>query len=80
MERLADRLGRQIRYGLPPVPPAGMSQEAAQGIIGAMMAASDRWAAQEPALPGEAVLYVDEITEEVWTSLANLFREGGVDL
>lgn len=76
MERLADRLGRQIRYGLPPVPPAGMRQDAAERIIDVMMVLSDRWAAQEPALPGDPLTYVDEITEQAWASLADLL-EGG---
>jgi ppGpp synthetase/RelA/SpoT-type nucleotidyltranferase len=41
MERLADRLGRQIRYGDAPAPQAGRSPEAAQIIVGAMMSLSE---------------------------------------
>lgn len=33
VERLADRLGRQIRYGGAPVPPAGVSQAQADGVV-----------------------------------------------
>jgi ppGpp synthetase/RelA/SpoT-type nucleotidyltranferase len=90
MERLADRLGRQIRYGEPPVPPPGMSLGTAQSIIQAMMGISDEWAAPgAPAVSdapfaarpaGAEPLTVDRLTEEVWRSVANALREGGVDL
>ena len=80
MERLADRLGRQIRYGQPPTPPAGMSQQRAQSLIDAMMATSDNWAANEPATAREAALDVDRITEDVWSAMSEALRKGGVDL
>ena len=90
MERLADRLGRQIRYGEPPVPPPGMRLGTAQSIIQAMMAISDEWAAPgEPTVsdapsgtsPARAEpLTVDQITEEVWRRVADALRAGGVDL
>jgi ppGpp synthetase/RelA/SpoT-type nucleotidyltranferase len=43
MERLADRLGRQIRYG-EPASPEGISQETAEAVLRGMMVLSDRWA------------------------------------
>jgi ppGpp synthetase/RelA/SpoT-type nucleotidyltranferase len=44
MERLADLFGRQIRYGEPPTPPVGISQETAQAVVGVMMRLSERFA------------------------------------
>lgn len=96
MERLADRLGRQIRYGEPPIPPTGMSLEAAQSIVTAMMEISDEWAApgewgaisqptagDPPAGTSTArtePLTVDQITDEVWRRVANALRRSGIDL
>jgi ppGpp synthetase/RelA/SpoT-type nucleotidyltranferase len=96
MERLADRLGRQIRYGEPPIPPPGMSLEAAQSIIARMMEMSDEWTApgewqafgQRPADDPQAgtsaaepaSLTVDQITEEVWRRVADALRGSGIDL
>lgn len=80
MERLADRLGRQIRYGQPPVPPAGMSQDAAQCLVNAMMETAEHWAAGEPTISEEAALDVDQITESVWRAVADTLRKSGVDL
>ena len=80
MERLADRLGRQIRYGEPPVPPAGMSQENAQAIVDGMMGMSAEWAAMEPAEPSDVGLYVDRITDRVWQSTSDALKRAGIDL
>jgi hypothetical protein len=90
MERLADRLGRQIRYGQPPVPPPGMSLGTAQSIVQAMMEVSDQWAVLSEPIVGDAPsgmspagaepLTVDQITDEVWRRVANALRSGGVDL
>lgn len=80
MERLADRFGRQIRYGGAPVPPVGMSQEHAQAIVTGMMAISGQWAVQAPAMPGGAALQIDAITDQVWGNLSNTLRTGGIDL
>lgn len=79
-ERLADRLGRQMRYGQPPTPPPGMSQEQAQSLVDVMMATSENWAANEPAILGRATLDVDRITEDVWSAMSEALRRGGVDL
>jgi ppGpp synthetase/RelA/SpoT-type nucleotidyltranferase len=46
MERLADRLGRQIRYGLPPTPAGRITQHAAQAVVDIMVKISDQWANQ----------------------------------
>jgi len=87
MERLADRLGRQIRYGEPPVPPPGMRVGTAQSILSAMMDVSEEWAASDehavsdPAIgAGAEFLHVDQITEEVWGRVADALRRGGIDL
>lgn len=96
MERLADRLGRQIRYGESPVPPPGMSLETAQNIVRAMMEISDQWAGPgEWAAFGESAasgpptgtsaagtvsLTVDQITEEVWRRMADALHKSGIDL
>ena len=46
MERLADRLGRQIRYGLPPTPAGRITQHAAQAVVDITVKISDEWANQ----------------------------------
>jgi hypothetical protein len=84
MERLADRLGRQIRYGGAPVPPAGVSQAQADGVVTMMMSASNGWAQDEIAadhltLP-DGMLPVDRITDEVWNRISALLRQSGIDL
>jgi ppGpp synthetase/RelA/SpoT-type nucleotidyltranferase len=81
MERLADRLGRQIRYGGAPAPPPGMGQEYAQSLVDGMMQLSDTWAATPPELlQGTQPDSMDEFTDNVWRNLAaDLFR-GGIDL
>jgi ppGpp synthetase/RelA/SpoT-type nucleotidyltranferase len=67
MERLADRLGRQIRYGEPPVPPQGMSQEDAQGLVDVMMNLSRRWTEEPPTyLHGASAMSIDEATKHFW--------------
>jgi ppGpp synthetase/RelA/SpoT-type nucleotidyltranferase len=45
MERIADHLGRQIRYGQPPTPPPGISQREAEAVVAGMMRVSERLAA-----------------------------------
>jgi ppGpp synthetase/RelA/SpoT-type nucleotidyltranferase len=44
MERLADMYGRQIRYGEPPVAPAGSAEQMAQTAMTIMMLLSERFA------------------------------------
>jgi hypothetical protein len=86
MERLADRLGRQIRYGEPPVPPPGMKAGTAQSILNAMMGVSEDWASEERAVKDPAVgadaqsIHVDQITEVIWGRVASALRRGGIDL
>lgn len=80
MERLADRFGRQIRYGQPPVPPQGISQEHAEIIVNGMMGISDIWAANDPELPSEVGLDVNQITDTAWRGLSEAFRQAGIDL
>ena len=85
MERMADRLGRQIRYGEPPVPPPGMTVEAAQTFIAAMMTISESWAVDsEPTLDAPSArtqpLRIDQIAEGVWKAIASPLRQSGVDL
>ena len=86
MERLADRLGRQIRYGEPPVPPVGMNAEQAQALMLLMMATSEAWAhnavAFDTAVPaaGDPRRQVEQMTETIWTAINRVVREGGVDL
>lgn len=81
MERLADRLGRQIRYGQPPSPPPGMSERQAQAIVTGMMEISDEWAASDdPVFREGTVLSVDQVTDHVWTRVSEALHRGGVDL
>jgi len=80
MERLADRLGRQIRYGGAPVPPPGTSQEAVQALVDSMMAVSETWASAPPDLPGHLALSVDQFTDSVWQGLIAALGKVGVDL
>jgi ppGpp synthetase/RelA/SpoT-type nucleotidyltranferase len=85
MERLADRLGRQIRYGEAPTPPPGMSVESAQAIINAMMNLSTAWAehppADNPSLgPRGMPLHMDEFTERVWGVVSDAIHSSGIDL
>jgi hypothetical protein len=81
MERLADRLGRQIRYGDAPTPPPGMSIESAQTIINAMMNLSTAWAEHPPSLgPGGMPAHMGEFTERVWRVVSDAIRSSGIDL
>lgn len=80
MERLADRLGRQIRYGGAPVAPPGASQQAVQALVGSMMAISETWASGGPDLPDHLVLSIDQFTEDVWQGLTASLSEVGLDL
>jgi ppGpp synthetase/RelA/SpoT-type nucleotidyltranferase len=86
MERLADRLGRQIRYGEPPTPPPGMSIDTAQSIVNAMMGISEEWAAGRGPAANDLsfdetdVMHVDQVTAAVWTRLADSLRASGIDL
>lgn len=81
MERLADRFGRQIRYGGVPEPPPGVSQENAQALVDGMMGISETWAADPPQLlQGTAPASIDEFTEAVWRGVASGLAEVGIDL
>jgi ppGpp synthetase/RelA/SpoT-type nucleotidyltranferase len=80
MERLADRLGRQIRYGGTPVAPPGTNQRAVQALVDSMMAVSETWAAGAPDLPGELALSLDQFTDQVWQGLVRALGEVGLDL
>jgi hypothetical protein len=85
MERLADRLGRQIRYGESPTPPPGVSIGSAQSIVNAMMGLSATWAEHppdgDPSLGhGGMPLQMDEFTEQVWAVVSDAVRSSGIDL
>jgi len=80
MERLADRLGRQIRYGEPPIPPPGGSREGADRIVRTMMAISESWAADEPAFPEHVALSLEGLTEEIWQGFSGALAGEGIDL
>ena len=81
MERLADRFGRQIRYGGEPVPPSGISQENAQRLVDGMMQLSDTWATAPPELlEGTQPDSMDEFTDNVWRNLAADLSREGIDL
>lgn len=81
MERLADRLGRQIRYGEPPVAPPGTSQPRVQAVVDAMMRVSEQWAAEPPEiLQGSPPESIDEFTDSVWQSLVADLAQVGIDL
>jgi ppGpp synthetase/RelA/SpoT-type nucleotidyltranferase len=80
MERLADRLGRGIRYGENPVLPPMADPAAGQMIIRAMMSISDDWNTDEPAFPPDSVLRLEELTETMWSGFSHAIVESGVDL
>lgn len=80
MERLADRLGRQIRYGGPPEPPSGVSQEAANAIVRVMLAMSDSWAAEQPEIPGVVIPQLEQLTEQIWSAFSGALAGIGIDL
>lgn len=79
MERLADRLGRQIRYGEPPIPPEGMTQESAQIVVDSVMRLSDQFANVVLATdPGQS-FSLDEFMDRIRALLSELLPEG-IDL
>jgi hypothetical protein len=80
MERLADRLGRGIRYGEPPVPPAGTTLETAQSIVNAMLEMSDDWAVDAPSIPADVVHRLEEFTETIWSGFSQALAGRGIDL
>jgi hypothetical protein len=80
MERIADRLGRGIRYGEPPVPPAGTSMESAESIVSAMIKMSDEWVVDAPAFPPDVVNRLEEFTETIWSGFAQALAGRGIDL
>jgi ppGpp synthetase/RelA/SpoT-type nucleotidyltranferase len=81
MERLADRLGRQIRYGQPPSPPPGMTQQQAEGIVNAMLEVSEQWAASdEPVFHDGMALSVDQVTDHMWSTVSGALQRSGLDL
>lgn len=80
MERLADRLGRGIRYGQDPVLPPGADPAAVRMIVRAMMAISDNWNTDERTFPPETVLQLEELTENMWSGFSQAIAESGIDL
>lgn len=82
MEYLADRLGRQIRYGQPPIPPEGVSQRQAELIVKAMMGLSASFAEREAQGAHGNWLVTDlaqdlESTREI---ILDELRKTGIDL
>ena len=80
MERLADRLGRGIRYGEPPVPPGGTTLGTAQSIVNAMLEMSDDWAVDAPSIPADVVHRLEEFTETIWAGFSQALAGRGIDL
>jgi ppGpp synthetase/RelA/SpoT-type nucleotidyltranferase len=80
MERLGDRLGRQIRYGGAPVAPPGADQPRVDSLVSSMLAISDAWATDPPEIPAYVALNLDQFTEGVWLSVAAHLAEIGLDL
>jgi hypothetical protein len=80
MERLADRLGRQIRYGEPPIAPPGASQQNVEALVSSMMALSDEWAAEPPDVHPGLVLELDQFMDQLWRQIAVRLGEVGLDL
>jgi Region found in RelA / SpoT proteins len=80
MERLADRLGRGIRYGEPPVPRAGTDTRTAQLIVNVMTEISDDWAVDEPSFPPDMVYRLEEVTETMWARFSQALAGRGIDL
>lgn len=79
MERLADRLGRQIRYGEPPTPPEGVSQQEAEAVVRAMMAYADQLAGTMlTPVPGQA-FPLERFLRDMRAAVSGLFPEG-IDL
>lgn len=77
MERLADRLGRQIRYGEPPTPPEGMSQEYAEGLLQMMVDTAQAWSGSN--IMSDESVDVDDMAEQMWSAPIKAIRTSGVD-
>jgi ppGpp synthetase/RelA/SpoT-type nucleotidyltranferase len=75
MERLADRLGRQIRYGEPPTPPAGISQDKAEKIVREMMTLSARLTELIVTRPAGQAFPLDEFLNDTRTAFADIMLE-----
>lgn len=85
MERLADRLGRQIRYGGEPTPPPGVSLEQAREVVATMRGLSASWAEREAAqdhlsVEAAAMSHLNELANGVWRAISDSLRETGIDL
>ncbi len=78
MEKFADRLGRQIRYGEPPVPPPGMSQGDADSIVAMMHSMAMAWSSRE-AWPNPDV-DAEAVSEELWSGLREDLRKAGLEI
>lgn len=79
MERLADHLGRQIRYGEPPTPQSGVSQQVAEGVISSMMRFSDRIAGITVTGTGDRPFPLDSFLRQMREELSESLPEG-IDL
>ena len=80
MERIADRLGRDIRYGDPPSRlPEGMSKESAEELVAGMMHLSGRLAERmaDRAGPVDVAARLDEYAAMIWNEIADLFESAG---
>jgi hypothetical protein len=80
MERLADRLGRQIRYGGTVPTRPGLGPDARHAIVGAMMALSENWSADEPDFGPDVVLRLEEFTEQLWAAFSRAITDAGINL
>lgn len=80
MERLADHLGRQIRYGEPPVAPPGASQRNVEILVSSLIGLSNDWAADPPELGPHVALDLDQFMERIWQQVASRLGELGLDL
>lgn len=80
MERLADRLGRQIRYGEAAPARPGMSSEAGRVIVGAMMSLSESWVSDAPDFAPDVVHRLEETTEALWAAFSRAIADAGIDL
>jgi hypothetical protein len=74
MERLADRLGRQIRYGGPPNAMAGLTVVEGQLLIDGMMSFSERWAGRTDTGPRDAALRLQELADDLWSDLGKFLN------
>ena len=78
MERLADRLGRQVRYGEPPVPPDGMSEAYARVLMRIMMDTADDWSSSEANPISAEPVDIEATTEATWVGLRQTLRKSGI--